>query len=147
MNPERLVACEEVVHRSDRIAANEDTPLGPPEGDFLPPAPHPDRNELERRHARGRHDVMRNAETLRQLGAVAVMPVEQLQDPGRLAGGPDPILHAVAEKWIDRPDAAGGDERMRTARHELIHDPTEAAVELVARLEDLQRCHIAAHVS
>jgi hypothetical protein len=36
---------------------------------------------------------------------------------------------------------------MRTARHELIHDPTEAAVELVTRLEDLQRCHIAAHVS
>jgi hypothetical protein len=35
---------------------------------------------------------------------------------------------------------------MRTARHELIHDPTEAAVELVAEPE-LQRCHIAAHVS
>jgi hypothetical protein len=63
------------------------------------------------------------------------MPVEQLQDTGGLAGGPDPILHAVAEEWIDRPDAAGGDEHVRTARHELIHDPTEAAVELVARLE------------
>ena len=147
MNPERLVACEEVVHRPERIAADEDTSLGPPEGDFLPPAPHPDRNELERRQARGGYDVVRHAETLRQLGAVSVMPVEQLQDPGRLAGGPDPILHAVAEERIDRPDAAGGDEHVRTARHELIHDPTEAAVELVARLEDLQRCHIAAHVS
>jgi hypothetical protein len=147
MNPEPLVAGEEVVHRPERIAADEDTSLGPPEGDFLPPAPHPDRNELERRHARGGYDVMRHTETLRQLGAIAVMPVEQLQDAGRLAGGPDPILHPVAEERIDRPDAAADDEHVRTARHELVHDPTEAAVELVARLEDLQRCHIAAHAS
>ena len=147
MNPEQLVASEEVVHRPERIGADQDTSLGPPEGDFLPPAPQPDRNELERRHARGGYDVMRHAETLRQLGAVSVMPVEQLQDPGRLAGGPNPILYPVAEERIDRPDAAGDDEHVRTARHELIHDPTEAAVELVARLEDLQRCHIAAHVS
>lgn len=147
MNPEPLVACVEVVHRAERIGADEHTSLGPPEGDFLPPAPHPDRNELERRHARGGYEVVRHAETLRQLGAVSVMPVEELQDPGRLAGGPDPILYAVAENWIDRPDAAGGDEHVRAARHELVHDPTEAAVELVARLEDLQRCHIGAHVS
>ena len=147
MNTERLVACEKVVHRPERIAADEDTSLGPPEGDFLPPAPHPDRNEPERRHARGGYDVMWHTETLRQLDAVSVMPVEQLQDPGRLAGDPDPILHPIAEERIDRPDAAGSDERVRTARHELIHDPTETAVELVARLEELQRCHIAAHVS
>ena len=147
MNPESLVAGEEVVHRPERIAADEDTSLGPPEGDFLPPAPQPDRNELERRHARGGYEVMRHAETPRQLGAVSVVAVEQLQDPGRLAGGPDPVLHTVADKWIDRPDAAGGDEHVRTARHELVHDPTEAAVELVARLEDVQRSHIAAHVS
>lgn len=146
MNPEPLVAGEEVVDGPERIAADEDTSLGPPEGDFLPPAPHPDRNQLERRHARGGHDVMRHAETVRQLGAVSVMTVEQLQDPGRLAGSPDPILHAVAEERIDRPDAAGGDEHVGTARHELVHDPTEAAVELVAE-PDLQRCHIAAHVS
>lgn len=147
MNTERLVACEKVVHRPERIAADEDTSLGPPEGDFLPPAPHPDRNEPERRHARGGYDVMWHTETLRQLDAVSVMPVEQLQDPGRLAGGPDSILHVVAEERIDRPDAAGSDEHVRTARHELIRDPTETAVELVARLEELQRCHIAAHVS
>jgi len=147
MNPERLVAGEEVVHRPKRIGADQHTSLGPPEGDFLPPAPHPDRNELERRHARGRYDVMRHAETLRQLGAVSVMAVEQLQDPGRFTRGPDPIFHAVTEERIDRPDAAGDDEHVRTARHELIHDPTEAAVELVARLGDLQRSHIAAHVS
>src|SRR5580765_7350701 len=146
MNPEPLVAGEEVVGGPERIAADEDTSLGPPEGDFLPPAPHPDRNELERRHARGGYDVMRYLETPRQLCAVSVVSIEQLQDPGRLAGGPDPVLHAVAEERIDRPDAAGGDEHVRTARHELVHDPTEAAVELVAK-PDLQRCHIAAHVS
>jgi hypothetical protein len=145
MNAEPLVAGKVVVHRPERIAADEDTSLGPPEGDFLPPAPHPDRNELERRHARGGYDVMRHAETLRQLGAVSVMAVEELQDPGRLAGGPDPLLRAVAEKRIDRPDAAGGDEHVRTARHELVDDPTEAAFELVAE-PDLQRCHIVAHV-
>jgi len=146
MNPEPLVAGEEVVHRPERIAADEDTSLGPPEGDFLPSAPHPDRNELERRHARGGYDVMRHAETLRQLCAVSVMTVEQLQDLGRLAGGPDPILHAVAEERIDHPDAVGDNESVRTARHELVDDPTKAAVELVAE-PDLQRCHIAAHVS
>ena len=146
MNPEPLVAGEEVVDRPERIAADEDTSLGPPEGDFLPPAPHPDRNELERRHTRGGHEVMRHAETLRHLDAVSVMPVEQLQDPGRLAGGPDPIFHVVAEDRIDRPDAAGDDEHVRTARHEFVHDPTEAAVELVAE-PNLQRCHIAAHAS
>ena len=146
MNPEPLVAGEEVVRRPERIAADEDTSLGPPEGDFLPPAPQSDRNELERRHVRRGYDVMRHAETFRQLGAVSVMAVEQLQDPGRLAGGPDPIFHAVTEERIDRPDAAGGDEHVRTARHELVHDPTEAAVELVAE-PDVQRCHIAAHVS
>jgi hypothetical protein len=146
MHPEPLVAGEEVVHRPERVAADEGTSLGPPEGDLLPPAPEPDRNELERRHARGGHDVMRHAETLGQLGAVPVVPVEQLHDPGRLAGGPNPILHAVAQERIDRPHAAGGDEHVRTARHELVHDPTEAAVELVANL-DLQRCHIAAHVA
>ena len=146
MNPERLIACVEVVHRAERISADEHTSLGPPEGDFLPPAPHPDRNEVEWRQARGGYEVVRHAETLRQLGAVSVVPVEELQDPGRLAGSAEPILHAVAEKRIDRPDAAGCDKRMRTARHELIHDPTEAAVELVAE-PDLQRCHIAAHVS
>jgi hypothetical protein len=146
MNPERLVACEEVVHRPERVAADEDTSLGPPEGDLLPPAAHPDRNELERRHTRGGYDVMRHTETLRKLGAVSVVTVEQLQDTGRLAGGPDPIFYVVAEERIDRPDAAGEDEHVRTARHELVHDPTEAAVELVAE-PDLQRCHIAAHVS
>ena len=50
------------------------------------------------------------------------MPVEQLQDPGRLAGSPDPILHPVAEDRIHRPNAAGGEEHVRTARHELVHD-------------------------
>jgi hypothetical protein len=146
MNAEPLVAGKVVVHRPERIAADEDTSLGPPEGDFLPSAPHPDRNELERRHARGGYDVMRHAETLRQLGAISVMAVEQLQDPGRLAGGPDPILHAVAEERIDHPDTVGDNESVRTARHELVDDPTKAAVELVAE-PDLQRCHIAAHVS
>ena len=39
MNPERLVACVEVVHRPERIGADEHTSLGPPEGDFLPRRP------------------------------------------------------------------------------------------------------------
>jgi hypothetical protein len=146
MNPELLVAGEEVVHRPERIGADEEASLGPPEGDFLPPPPHPDRNQLERRHARGRYDVMGHAETLRQLSAVSVMAVEELQDPGRLAGRPDPALHVVTEKRIDRPHAAGGDEHVRAPRHELVDDPTETAFELVAE-PDLQRCHIAAHVS
>src|SRR5258705_12185630 len=102
MNAEPLVPGKEVVHRPERIAADEDTSLGPPEGDFLPPAPHPDRNQLERRHARGGYDVMRHAETLRQLGAVPVMAVGEPPDPRRASRRPEPLPHPVAAQADDR---------------------------------------------
>lgn len=132
MDPEPLVAGTEVARRAERIATDEDAKFGPPERDLLPPATHSERNQLEGREARGGHHVMRNAEARCNFCTVTVVPVEQLQDARRLAGGADPVLHAVGQERIDHPDAPVHDERVRAARHELVDDPTKATVELVA---------------
>jgi hypothetical protein len=101
---------------------------------------------LERRHA-SRWVTMRHAETpppRRSLGYAGRAAAR----PGRLAGRPgSSVLHAVAEERIDRPDAPAATStcEQRAMNSSTIHP--EAAVELVARLEDLQRSHIAAHVS
>jgi len=87
--------------------------------------------------------VALDAEPAGELGAVTVVTVEQLQDSGRLAGGTDSLFDAVTVKGIDEPDATVDDKPMRAALHELVHDPAEAGVELVAEL-DFQRCHVAA---
>jgi hypothetical protein len=84
-----------------------------------------------------------DAQPARELCAVAVVTVEQLQDSGRLAGGPDSFFDTVTVNRIDEPDATVDDKRVRAAFHELVHDPAEAGVELVAEL-DFQRCHVAA---
>ena len=60
------------------------------------------------------------------------MAVEQLEHAGRLAGRADSLLDAVAGEGIDQPDTATCDERVRAAFPELVHDPAEADVELVA---------------
>jgi hypothetical protein len=146
MHGESFPAGEKVAGRPERIAAGENATPGPPEANLLPPTTRPDRNELEWRHAGGRHHMMRNAETGRQLGAIAVVAVEQLQNPRRFSGCPDPVFYSVTEERVDHPDAPVDDERVRAARHEPFDEPAEAAVELVAE-PDLHRCHIAAQVS
>src|SRR5947208_2772983 len=79
-------------------------------------------------------------------GAVAVVPVEQLEHAGRSAGRSDALLNAIPVDRIDHPDAAVHDDGVRAALHELVGDPAETAVKLVAEAE-LQRCHIAAQRS
>ena len=78
--------------------------------------------------------------------AIAVVAVEQLQDARRCACRADPLLDTFPVDGIDHPDATVVDEGVRAPLHELVDDPAEATVELVAEA-DLHRCHIAAQLS
>ena len=53
------------------------------------------------------------------------------------------LLDVRTVHGIDQPHAALDHQRVRAALHELVHDPAEAGVELVARA-DRQRRHVAA---
>ena len=79
--------------------------------------------------------MVADAETSSQGGAIAVVAIEQLKNTGRCAGRPDTFLDAVAIECVDHPDAAIHDEGVRAALHELVHDPAEAHVELVAEAD------------
>lgn len=72
-----LVARPVVARRPERVRADEDASLGPPERDLLPPPRVAQGEELERRAGdRLRHDVVWHAETRGKLGAVALVPIE-----------------------------------------------------------------------
>ena len=73
-----------------------------------------------------------DTELSREGGAVAVVAVEQLDDAGRCPGRTDSFLDPVSFDRIDHPDAAVVDERVRAPLHELVDDPAEASLELVA---------------
>jgi hypothetical protein len=132
MHGEPFRAGAEVLRGSERIGQDEHAPLRPPQRYLLPGAPCPDRNELERADAGPRHDVMRNAEALGERRAVAIVPIEQLQDARRSAGCANTLVQPVPVERVDQPDAAVRDERVRAALHELVGDPAESAFELVA---------------
>ena len=73
-------------NRPERVRAGEDAALRPPERDLAPPEVSDDGEELERRSGqRSRSDVQRHAVATGELGAVAVVAVEQLNHPCRLA--------------------------------------------------------------
>ncbi len=76
-----------------------------------------------------------HAEPARELGAIAVVPVEQLDDAGGLTCGADSLLDSVARDRVDQPDAPVRDQRVRATLQELLDDPTEAAFELVAEAD------------
>ena len=127
-----LVARPEERDRAERIGADEDAALRPPERDLLPPAAAQHGQEPERRaRERLRDDVHRNAEPLGESGAVAVVPVDQLDHAGRLAERADALLDALAVDRIDQPDAAVDGERVRRALHRRALHPAEAVLELV----------------
>jgi hypothetical protein len=71
--------------------------------------------------------------------AVAVVAVEQLQDARRCACRADPLLDTFPVDGIDDPDATVFDDGVRAPFHELVDDPAEATVELVAE-PHLHRC-------
>src|SRR5204863_1656573 len=79
-----------------------------------------------------RDDVVRHAKALRERGAVARVPVEELDHAGRVARGTHAFLHPLLVDRIHQPDAALGDQRVRRPPQELLPDPAEAEVGLVA---------------
>ena len=146
MHPEPLVPSPEVRRSAEHVGADEHSSVGPPERDLHPGAFVLDDDRSERAERPLRNDVMSDTEPGSERGAVAVVPVEQLEDAGRRACGADPLLDSIPVDGIDHPDPAVLDESVRAALHELVDDPAEPTVELVTET-DLQRCHIAAQVS
>jgi len=132
MHTKSVVTCAKVLRRTERIRQDEHAQLRPPQRHLLPEASRSDRNELELRDARTGHDVMRNAEPRRELRAIAVVTIEQLDDARRSSGTNDSIVQPVTVERVDQPDSAVGDERMRAALHEFVGDPAKAVLELVA---------------
>jgi hypothetical protein len=100
-----------VVPRSaDRLGADERPLLREPERDLVPPAPPQERQHLERRTRRGLrwNLVVGDAELLGDGAAVTAVPVEQLQDAGRvaeLASAPSATSSATGSITQTRPSA------------------------------------------
>ena len=132
MHGQPLVAGPVVRRSAEHVGADEHAVVGPPERDLVPGVAVPDGDAGERAHRPLRNDVVPNTEPGGESGAVAIVPVEQLQDARRCTCSADALLDTVPVDGIDRPDAAVVDERVRATLHELVDDPPEAAVELVA---------------
>ena len=77
--------------------------------------------------------MVTNTEPRGEGRAVAVVPVEQLEDARRSARCADSLLDAFRVDGVYDPDATVLDERVRATLHELRDDPAEPAVELVAK--------------
>ncbi len=89
--------------------------------------PAHDRDEGERaaRHVVGRNDAW-YVEPLRERGAVAVVPVEELDHPDRLSEGECAIDRLRPVERVDQPDLPIRGKRMRRAGHRLFGNPAEA---------------------
>jgi hypothetical protein len=135
MQREALVARAVAARCAECVAAHEHAPLGPPDGDLLPAPAHPHHSKLERRKRLLRDDVVRHAESSSERSAVAVVAIEELDDAGRLARSADALQDSLTVERVDQPDAFVDDQRMRAALDELVDDPTEAALELVAEAD------------
>src|SRR5687767_15998800 len=87
MDAERLVAGAEVAGAAECIAADERPAAWNPGGQLPPEARIDDADELETRpwELVNRDGEVRDAEQRRELGGVALVAVDQLDDPGRLA--------------------------------------------------------------
>jgi len=81
--------------------------------------------------------VKRHAEPAGNGRAVAPVPVEQLDDAGRLAKRADSLLHPIAVDHVDQPHLPFDRERVRAALHELglRRDPAEPPLLLVAEAD------------
>lgn len=75
---------------------------------------------------------MRNGEALGKRPAVAVVAVQELNDSGRLTGCAAALFDAVTLHGVYQPDTALHDESVRAPKQELVDDPAESALELIA---------------
>jgi DNA polymerase (family X) len=134
MDAERLVSGAEVPEAPERIAADEDPLLGEPERDLAPePAPH-DREHDKRRpgHFSERRDMKGNSEPGGDRRVVAVVPIDELDDAGRLAEPADPFVQAGAVDDVGQPHASSNPECVRGAPQRLsLRVPPEPVLELV----------------
>jgi hypothetical protein len=146
MHRKSLIAGSVIPRSAEHIGADKHAAIGPPECDLVPRLAVPDGDAGERAQRALRNNVVPDTESSGEGGAVAVVPVEQLEDARGRARRADPLLDIVSVDGIDRPDAVVLDKGVRATLHELVDDPAEPAAELVAKAE-AQRCHIAAHCS
>ena len=135
MDCQAVVPGPEIRRGTEHVGADEHVAVGPPERDFLPGTAVLDVDAGERTERAVRDEVVADAEPSGERGAGTVVPVEQLDHARRSAGRPDAFLDALSVDRVDHPDAAVHDEGVRAALHELVHDPAEAAVELVAEAD------------
>ena len=89
-----------------------------------------------------RDAVMRDAVALREQRAVAVVPVDELHDAGRLPERPHVGVDLRPVNRVDEPDAAVRAQSMRgpLEQRRLLGDPAEAERRLVAN-PDLHFLH------
>jgi len=119
--PEQRVHCQALVSRpvvarcAERLGADEQALLVPPERDFV----RADRDEDERRNRRARQDDVLHVQPPCDLGAVAVVTIDQLNDARDILE----CVHARVVDRIEEPRAALRHERVRRALHELVLDP------------------------
>src|SRR5215207_4582019 len=137
MHAELLVAGAEVAGAAERIGADERPAPWNPGGQLTPKARIDDADELDARPRQlvDRDGEVRDAEERRQLGRVALVAVEQLDDPGRLAQLRDAFERRLPGERIEEPDAVVTGHRVRRSPHPLVDLPAEPALELVAEAE------------
>src|SRR5215207_7256401 len=137
MHAELLVAGAEVAGAAERIGADERPAPWNPGGQLTPKARIDDADELDARPRQlvDRDGEVRDAEERRQLGRVALVAVEQLDDPGRLAQLRDAFERRLPGERVEEPDAVVTGHRVRRALHPLVDLPSEPALELVAEAE------------
>jgi hypothetical protein len=131
---QRLAGRAKVRECSDRVSADEDAARRPPERNLSPPAVLQDRKEVEgcAFYPLG-HDVVGDAEPSCKGGAVAVVPVEELDHAARLGERARPLLGVSPSDRIDEPDASVDEQRVRRPPHRLVvDDPAEPELLLVA---------------
>jgi hypothetical protein len=127
-----LAEREEPAHRAERLGDDEQMAVRPPQRALAPARNIDDLRQLERRVDTFRQAVMRHSEAPSQLGAVAVVPVEQLDHAGRFAERACALLGLRPRERIDEPEAAFGGERVRRPLEPLLCDPAEAVLADVA---------------
>jgi hypothetical protein len=135
MDAELFAAGAEVAERAERIADDEHAALGPPERDLPPEREADNASDLERAAGNTveRGHVERNAVARGELRAVSAVAVDELNDAGWRAEGPDPLVESLALDGVDEPDTPVVDERVRGAEEvaRLGRDPADAGVELL----------------
>jgi hypothetical protein len=114
MNAESLTRHTEVADGAERIRADEDPLLPEPEGDLAPePLVHDaEDDEWRAGHIAEWRHVQWNVQPPRDRGAIARVPVEELDDARRLAQLADPLVEPVAVDHVGQPDATAGAHRV-----------------------------------